>query len=108
MTNAMISARFASALRRQRLARGLTSAALSLEVGRHVTHVSRLESGRVLPDLSTVIRLCNTLRCPLSALLPDKPLPRYDPTDRNQVDDQPAAIAALLSGERRHRGEGDG
>lgn len=61
-------------IRALREASGLSQGALSLRTGIHRPIVSRLESGRWLPQLATLDRLAEALDVPIAAFLPrDRP-----------------------------------
>lgn len=44
---------------------------LSDRSGVHVTHISRLENGQMLPSLETLLKICLALHAPLSEFVPD-------------------------------------
>jgi transcriptional regulator with XRE-family HTH domain len=53
----IVAEHFASRLRRQRLAEGLSHAQLAALVGLHHTEIAHLEAGRRVPLLHTVMKL---------------------------------------------------
>ena len=60
-------------LRELRKKQGLSQTALAERVGAHLTHVNRIEKGRVLPGLDFVVKAARTLGVSVDALLaPDE------------------------------------
>lgn len=69
---------FAARLRQARQAKGLSQAALAEAVGTRQSQISRIESGRRLPDSETLCRLADALESTMDYLVGrvDDPDPR--------------------------------
>lgn len=63
------AAAFGTALRRHRLARGLTQEDLAFESGVDRTFIARIESGRRQPTITTVFRLAQALGVPAAEVV---------------------------------------
>lgn len=74
MTDGELAAIIGENVRAARAARGITQAELGESSGIAVPHISRLESGKHLTSVTTLLRIANALEVPICALL-DK-LPR--------------------------------
>jgi transcriptional regulator with XRE-family HTH domain len=62
--------RLATALRQQRISRGLTMRGLAEVSGVSTNNICRIESGRVRPNLTTLARLLDALGCDLAVVSP--------------------------------------
>ena len=63
------------ALKRRRLARGLTQEAFAHEAGITTSYASQIERGKKSPTLTVILRLCLALDCTPGELLSDFTLP---------------------------------
>lgn len=64
-----LAPRIAARLRRIRAKRRLSQRALAARLGLHASNYARLESGRHTPSTSTLVKLCDILRVPLTDLV---------------------------------------
>jgi DNA-binding XRE family transcriptional regulator len=64
-----LAPRIARRLRRIRAKRRLSQRALAAQLGIHASNYARLESGRHTPSTSTLVKLCEILRVPLTDLV---------------------------------------
>lgn len=69
MTRREISRIVARNIRAVRVAESITSLALAQRIGIAPGHMSRIESGRRLPELITLCRIATGLNVPLSRLI---------------------------------------
>lgn len=106
-----IAARVGNRVRAARVAAGLSQTELARDSGLTATLVGNVERGLDLCSLRTLLLLSIALRVSPSDLLLPAPAtvkPAAAPLpDQSEEQDTPAAIAALLSGERRHQDEAD-
>lgn len=59
-------------LRAIRLARGLTQAALAEQVGLSTNYYGAIERGEKIPQMDTMVRICNTLGASMDDVLADQ------------------------------------
>lgn len=69
MSDQKIASCLASNLKKLRKARELSQADLAEKIGAHLTHVSRVETGKYLPSLEFVVKAAKALGVSTDALL---------------------------------------
>jgi len=61
---------FGAAVRRERMARGLTQERLAELAGVNPRYIQKIEAGIVNVPLTTLLRIRGALKCPIHALIP--------------------------------------